>query len=306
MGRSLTISGMARVNVPDSLWRAAKSVRGIGGPLWQIRFGTATLWEHMGTAARRLHVMPTELQLPFGCRMQAPSVGALDYLCDTYETAVTSLIADILKPGMAFVDLGANVGYYTLLARATVGARGSVYAFEPDPGLFQTLTGNIALNRFHDVEAHEMAVSDSCGVAAFYPAQARVDGSLYAAAGGEGDSLSVRVTTLDAFFSERGWPSLDVIKIDIEGAELPALRGMSEVARRNESLRVIVEFNLRSLHAVGTTPVDLLTALHASGFSRISVIERGLRPVDVPRIDWLVEEAHTEQYNVLNLLCEKA
>jgi FkbM family methyltransferase len=149
----------------------------------------------------------------------------------TYEYAKQRLFARSVQPGMVVFDLGANVGFYTLIAAVRTGERGRVYAFEPVPRNLAFLRRHLDHNRTHNVEIVEAAVSDVSGVAAFEefesPAMGRIDPS---------GRLQIRTVTLDEMVFDRHVPLPDVIKIDIEGGERRALEGARRILERRHPL----------------------------------------------------------------------
>jgi FkbM family methyltransferase len=145
------------------------------------------------------------------------------YWLGTYEYDKQKLIAKELSPDSVFYDLGANVGFYTLLAakRATTG---KVYAFEPLPRNIEFLRRHLELNQVSNAAVLELAVSDVAGRASFQEAGDSSMGFLKS-----GGSLNVLTATLDCLLQQRRILPPTVIKIDVEGAELLVLRGSREV-----------------------------------------------------------------------------
>ena len=135
----------------------------------------------------------------------------------SYEFEIQKQIASELRLGDVFYDIGANVGFYSLLAATLTKA--PVYAFEPSPANLLYLRKHLELNRIENVEVMEMAISDEVGAASFETA-GRATGRLSA-----NGNARVRTSTLDALLSEHRIVPPNCIKIDIEGAELQALRG---------------------------------------------------------------------------------
>jgi FkbM family methyltransferase len=159
-----------------------------------------------------------------------------------YEPATTDFLINTLKPGGVFVDVGANHGYFTLIAASRVGASGRVYAFEPNPPVFDQLATHIRLNGFDDrVQASAVALSDADGEATFYVSQCESNSGLSSltptAERLELGSLSpdhtvrVRAETFDAWRQRTRPGRIDLMKIDVEGAEDRVLCGMSASLR---------------------------------------------------------------------------
>jgi FkbM family methyltransferase len=152
--------------------------------------------------------------------------GVADFWVGTYESEKAQLLARHVKPGGTFYDVGANVGFYTLLVSRLVGPTGRVISFEPSPRNLGFLRHHLSLNSAANVEVLDLAVSDSEGVAQF-----SVDGdpkkSQITAAG----DITVQTTTLDRLMGELPFP--DLIEMDIEGAEYAALRGAEQLLRKS-------------------------------------------------------------------------
>jgi FkbM family methyltransferase len=137
----------------------------------------------------------------------------------SYEFETQKRIAREVRPGSVFFDVGANVGFYTLLASLQVGP-GMVYAFEPLPANTALLRQHLEMNRIRNVEILQMAVSDRPGKASFVSESTRAMGKLE-----PGGSLTVETSTLDCLIAAGRAAPPDCIKMDIEGAEFDALRG---------------------------------------------------------------------------------
>lgn len=143
----------------------------------------------------------------------------LRVLGGSYERPQTRLFERTIRPGATVLDVGAHVGYYTLLAAELAGERGRIRAYEPDPRNAGCLRRHVRLNRLGMVEVIEAAVAERDGVAAFAVGSGTGTGHL----GGSGP-LRVRTVSLDEECARESLrPS--AIKIDVEGAELAVLRG---------------------------------------------------------------------------------
>ena len=198
-----------------------------------------------------------------------------------YEPDVTRLFNVIIKKDMTVVDVGANIGYYTLLASPIVGDPGRVYSCEPDVRNFHYLTRSIGANGCCNVVAMEMAVSDRTGSGSFVPDKYGAEGWLVVAQPPPATSFEVQTITLDELFAREGWPRVDLIKMDIEGAEQAALVGMKELSRRNSEMRLIMELNFNGLRRAGATAESLATTLLELDFHNGYIIERGMKPFSV-------------------------
>jgi len=223
-----------------------------------------------------------------------------------YEPATTLLFQETLQSGMVVIDIGAHVGYYTLLAAKLVGPTGKVYAFEPAPGNHDTLLKNIALNNYSNITATKMAISDQKGNATIYLSGLDTGRhSLYQHGLPEQGNASVETTTLDYFLESQGWPQIDLIKIDVEGAEIAVLDGMSQLLLRSPKLNLIIEFNPALLQSAGVTPISFLEKLRSLGFQLSNVDDsNGLSPVFETDYSSLTNRLLVSNSSV-NLLCAK-
>jgi FkbM family methyltransferase len=228
-----------------------------------------------------------------------PTIQAL--AIDAYEPETVRVFTSIVRPGMTVLDVGAHIGYFTLLAARGVGESGKVYAFEPLPANNALLRRNVGENAFANrVSVSDQAVTDRMGQLVLHNSGRDAGtATLYSQGGTE---FGVRTTSLDAWAAELGWPQVDLIKMDIEGAEVAALNGMHELKRRYPRLQLICEFNPTTLTYATLEPAALPHALLSCGFTEVSIIGGTLRPVRLPDdIPLMVREAH--RWDLVNLLC---
>jgi FkbM family methyltransferase len=170
-------------------------------------------------------------------RLDDWAIGARIAVRRRYEPHVTAAMRPLLRPGGVFVDVGANVGYHTLTAAARVGPTGQVIAFEPRRDNCDLLAMSLKVNSFDNVIVHRLAVADAEGLMGFAMGGDSNGGIL---PGTPADSPhQVQAVTLDAFLADA--PRIDVVKIDIEGMEGRAHRGMRALLRRHRSA-VFTEF----------------------------------------------------------------
>ena len=160
---------------------------------------------------------------------------------------------DAMKPGAVALDVGANVGAYSLLLAQWAGPSGSVYAFEPAPDAFDGLVRHIAMNDLGaTVSPVRAAVSDAPSESRFVVSSTAGEGRLAASAEERERAITVPVTTIDEFCArERVAP--DFIKIDVEGSETAVLRGARETLRRCRDAAVFVEVHPSVWPRIGTT-----------------------------------------------------
>lgn len=213
-------------------------------------------------------------QTPFGFSLYSDmndTVSDQLTLHGVYEPGVTAVMRAVLRPGMTAIDVGAHVGYFTLLACSLVGPAGRVIAFEPERRNFALLDANIRRNDFRHALLYHQAVTNRPGQITMHVAQKSTHHTIVQAPS-DPSAIAVEATSLDVTLAALGWPAVHLIKIDAEGAELFVLEGMGEVADRNPDLRLIVEFTPGNLERLGRSPENLLTWLRARGF-RLSLID---------------------------------
>jgi FkbM family methyltransferase len=166
-----------------------------------------------------------------------------DYWLGTYEPELQQAVADWLKPGMLIYDVGANIGYISLLLARAAGQSGRVVAFEALPANIQRLRANLALNPRAQVTALHAAVIDSTRPVTFYT---HASGSMGKAAGSAGredqsypSSITVEGLALDDYVYAQGNPPPQAVKMDIEGGEVLALQGMARLLRQAKPVLLI-------------------------------------------------------------------
>jgi FkbM family methyltransferase len=218
-----------------------------------------------------------EVDLPYGIRMAIPPnwKSTRNYATGVFERETSILFQKIVKEGMKILDVGANIGYYTLFASRLVGVSGKIYAFEPDAKAFEYLSRNIAANKCSNVVGIAKAISDRQGSAYFIcnkPEEGFISNSPLSNLG-----IIAQTISLDNYFSEAGWPQVDIIKMDIEGGEHSALRGMKELSKRNPHMKLIMEFNRNNIERAETTTEEIAYTLFELGFRRGYLIERGMK-----------------------------
>ncbi len=151
------------------------------------------------------------------------------YLAGTSAPEEQALVARYSRPGGVVYDVGANAGFYAVIAARKVGPKGRVYAFEPTPTLVERVRQNARANGFEQLEVVEAAVADEDGRVSFgVSGPLSVTNSLQSAEGGQ--AIEVEVVRLDTFSASH--PGPDLLLMDIEGAELAALRGALGMIRR--------------------------------------------------------------------------
>lgn len=190
----------------------------------------------------------------------------------SYEADLTKYIRDNLRPGNSFVDIGANSGYYTLLASSIVGANGVVISFEPHPGTYNRLLQNVKLNSADNVKLYNIALSSYDG-----------KGKLNVSRSSDGlnslkpillteESIDVDIKRLDTIIGSK---SVNMIKIDAEGSELDILEGAKLSLMKNPRVQIIYEINRTFIEST-----NVIKKLNDLGFSSF-VVKNGIISVKI-------------------------
>ena len=179
------------------------------------------------------------------------------------------LVRRLLRPGDVFVDGGANVGLLSLVGAAAVGGSGRVLACEPAPETMVLLKANADVNRFRGLECHQVALADQPGTARFVVFEAGSGVASFAPAAAGGKEVEVPVTTLDNLTSMHG-DRVALVKLDIEGAEVLALRGAAKLIARAAPL-FLVEVEPEHLARQSFSVEDLHHALAPHGYEAYAI-----------------------------------
>ena len=215
-----------------------------------------------------------------------------------FEVLMTRMLLGRLNPGSVFVDIGANVGYYSVLARRRVQSSGRVIAFEPNPAVLSVLRRNLELNDMRDVAVFDCALSDKRGSAILYssPEASHGEASMCDQGWNRASSQPIRTERLDDVFP-RDVQRIDVLKIDVEGAEALAFRGGQETIRRFRPW-IFSEVNPAAARAFGFEPLEaagIILDLHP-GYSLLRIDTHSARPVTLPS---LIQSRPVQPFNLL-------
>jgi FkbM family methyltransferase len=174
-----------------------------------------------------------------------------------FESSELHFVSHLLRPGEVFWDLGANFGLFAVTAARAVGRNGHVLALEPDPRNLRRLRANVLLNRCRNIELIAAAVGESTGVTSFESCdQGAYSGVRVSEHPGRTRTISVAQTTLDTLSREPGRLAPQVIKMDIEGSELFALRGGVDLFERTRPI-LLAEFSDRRTAPYGYAAADI-------------------------------------------------
>ena len=165
-----------------------------------------------------------------------------------HEPMTTKIFKQILKPGDIVVDVGANIGYFTLLSSKLVGYRGIVYAFEPDANNMRILLRNAEINHFENIRPYQVAVSNGIGRATFYTSSKECARHSLIKTKEHDNNTVVEVDKIDNIVTG----NIKLLKTDTEGNELAVLQGAEKIITNSEDIVLIVEINFEALKACDT------------------------------------------------------
>lgn len=192
---------------------------------------------------------------------------------DVYEPHVTAVFRDRLRPGMHVLDIGANIGYYTMLSASVVGSSGSVTAIEPNPDSAKMLEASRRANSFDNVLVIQVAAGRELGLLVLHGSY----GNVMTSAAPDDAKALINSTTVPTFRVDDLIPrnkNVDFVKIDVEGAEYNALLGASELIKRCHPT-IVSEFSPSTMPGIsGIDGRGYLRFLLGFGYT-IAVIEGG-------------------------------
>lgn len=216
-----------------------------------------------------------------------------------HEKFETDLVKQEIKKGDVVIDIGANIGYYTLIFAKLVGDTGKVFAFEPDPTNFELLRKNIEVNGYKNVTLKQKALSDKEGkVVLALIKQNTASHHISSEQQAPKNSIQVDTITADDYFKNFEH-KIDFIKMDVEGAEIKVLNGMTNLLKNNVDLKMMVEYNPDAIRNMGLEPASYLELLITNGF-RIMDIDRKNMKIENISVQSLLKK-YDDEYT--NLLC---
>ena len=238
-------------------WAVGRSVRALP---------PGRLSRHWLIRREAMRLFPAGMPCTIGDLTLNVPFGAFVYYSQPFEEAERAAFAALLSPGMVVLDVGANAGYYSLVAARTVAR---VHAVEASPLNLPILRANVG--HVANITVHAVAASDKHGQGTWTIADDGIndslrDGTPYAATIGH---ATVTMAPLDDVIDE---PRVDVIKMDIQGAEVLALGGMRRLLADSPTVTVLIEWSPATLSQFGHTAEDLLDTLYAAGLNRIEAL----------------------------------
>lgn len=235
-----------------------------------------------------------------------PHIGLFLLKTGEYEPIQTELFLQTTSKGDCVLDIGANIGYYSVLAAKKVGETGRVFAFEPDKNNFISLEENLKLNGLTNVKSEAVAVGDYEGFSDLYVNTKHRGRSSFVKNFNEtSDTLSYKValSTLDEYAKKNNIKNIDVLKIDVEGYEIPVLKGGINTLKASLGTKMFVECNPESLKGSSHTVDELLAVIYDLGFDIKYIIDEPIGKLIPFSQNSLDKTLYRVAYT--NLFCEK-
>lgn len=233
-----------------------------------IRIGQ---WKMQGLNA--LGKRETTLQITDGLKMRVRTIDHLGHRLASerwFEPNVREVFLKYVQPGMNIIDIGANIGYYTILAAKRIGNNGRVLAIEPQPSVYQNLRRNVSLNDLNsNVTTFQIAASNKEGEVVFHVPEVGLEALASQQLNGRFESkatITLPCRRVDDVVFENQIGHVDLVKIDAEGAELSIFEGMSSVLSGEKKPVLIFEANEKNTEPFGYSVFDLLKRVHEYGY----------------------------------------
>ena len=263
----------------NALARVAVSSLGSYFRLFPKAAGNGMLYDRVVMRHLSWRAFPIEVRTKFGARLlvnTADVIGRCICFFGVWEPSVSDYIAGALKPGDIFIDVGANIGYYTVLAAKRVGDTGRVYAIEASPTISRTLARNVAANTLSNVVLENVAVVAEAGPIPIYLHDTSNVGHSTVIASVAGQEHRLEATV-------EGLPLVDIVpadalrqarlvKIDVEGAEWLVLQGLKgALGTLPDRCEVLMEINARAVAETGGSVEAIIAAFRDAGFSPFEI-----------------------------------
>lgn len=245
----------------------------------------------------------TEIEIEPGVYLRAPA--PLKKTFQNFEPLSVAKMRASLEEGQVCIDVGANFGYYSLVASGIVGPSGQVYAFEPSPKTLEILHLNTKAN--DNISVVDMAVSDASGEIRFFHTDDYVNSGSVPSPPfkqpNEVEEITVQAVSLDEHFPDDF--EINFLKIDIQGDDLKAIEGARGIIRRSQSIKILVEWAPTWMKNAGIETEELTNLLTELGFDKLTVIDDFLCEAYSVEKFVAIAKQDTSGKRFCNLLAEK-
>jgi len=229
-----------------------------------------------------------------------------DYsLYGVYGELDTEIVKSQINKGDIVVDVGASIGYYSLIFAKAVGKEGHVFAFEPRPERFELLKKNVEINGYHNVTIEQMAILDQNGETDFYYSKNQKTGFKLEVSEKDKEMISEKATAktvrLEDYFKEREIQNkIKFIKSDVDGPEFAVLKSAGCILE-NKDLKVFFEWDYEYMKIAGDNPEEVLELLYKNNFKIYSPDFKNNKYSPIEKSDLLSSKIS----DPVNILCKK-
>lgn len=206
-----------------------------------------------------------------------------------HEPHITKLTKKYIKESDVVLDLGANIGYFTLIFSKLVGLKGKIFAFEPDPTNFAILRENVLINKCSNVILIQKAVSKTSGKGTIYLSENNKGDHRIFDSGDNRKEIIIETTSLDDYF--KNFSRINFVKMDIQGSEILALRGMKKILKKNKKhIKIQAEFWPYGLRRAKTEPEEFFNILEKYNFCFFEINEADYNLIPIKNIKLFLEK----------------
>ena len=247
---------------------------------YPLEHGKWFIWKNIISPHINSHELPFTILTKTGEKL---TVVLYDYIQQRlfyfgiWEPTLTKYISDNLSQGDIFVDVGANIGYYSCMAANIVGDTGTVHAIEASPKIFLLLCNNISLNKANNIQSHNIAVSNQQGFLSIYAGKKSNIGQTTTRIENSSEYKLIKETeiqadTLDNIIGINDLINARIIKIDVEGAEWQVLQGIENIIPHlSHRTEIVIEISPVSLLKQGIHPQQIIKIFLNSGYSAYTI-----------------------------------
>ena len=229
-----------------------------------------------------------------------------------FEPYTTQVIKQNISGGDIVIDIGANIGYFTLIMAKGIRENGKVFSFEPEPKNFELLKKNVEINNYSNVILEKKAIGNKTGIAKLYLADRKNNifhSGMHRIFRSDlvsqiSNPVSINIIKLDDYLQDLKFiKKIRLIKIDVEGAEFDVLKGMSKILDENKGIKIVMEFSPENLEDYGSNPSDVMDFLINKGFKLSIINEVEKRMEEVTGIKGIID---SEAKKIgLNIFCSR-
>lgn len=243
-------------------------------------------------------LIPDSIQIPEGrIFLNKDDVGVSGHLAlGVYEKTEIDLFRNSIKESDVVVDIGANIGYYSVIAGKKLGDKGKLFVYEPEEVNLNLLKKNIEHNKIQNVIFEQTALSNEVGTKKFFLTKHNKGTHSLVNNRGVVESVLVKTDTLDNSLKKYGSPKVDVIKMDIEGAEIMAIEGMLETIKKSQNLIIFTEFYPKAIRRLNQSPIAYLNRLVELGFSLKLIDEEKGAMVDLENFEDFIDSFPNSEF----------